>query len=147
MAGTNKDFTLSFDTALAVDSGTNFLAASDTYSTYYIPRAAKGEFNPHKPMFVECFVDTAFTSGGAATLTVSLMGDTDSAFGTEVVLAASDAIAVATLAAGYTFRLPVPPNAMNYNYFRLKYDVGVANMTAGAISAGMVDYFDTNTEV
>jgi len=87
-----------------------------------------------------CMVGTAFTSGGLATMAVSISTAPDSGSGTAgtwVVLETGPAVAVASLTAGTELlRVPIPLGVQKF--LKLTYTVAVANMTAGAIISAMV---------
>lgn len=94
-----------------------------------------------------CLVTTAFTAGGAATLTVQFQGAPDNgsgAPGTYVTYAESRAYAVAELLLGSKL-LPIdvphrdPTLLVTFpRFYRLNYVVATGPMTAGAIVAGIV---------
>lgn len=84
-----------------------------------------------------------FTSGGLGTLKVELVTGTGvDANGQinagEKILEATPAIPVATLVAGYQFRIRSIPHGIDQRYLALKYTVATADMTAGKITAGIV---------
>lgn len=90
-------------------------------------------------------VVTAFTSGGSATLQVIVKAAPDSSGvpGTYFVLEQSDAIAVASLVAGYKFlggELPMANAA--YRFLKISYVIGTAVMTAGTIKCALVPALD-----
>lgn len=82
-------------------------------------------------------VVTTFTSGGAATLEVELVMADDAALTTNLtVLQATGDIALATLVAGYQFRLSSVPHGITKRYLGLRYrNDSAAAFTAGAVSA------------
>lgn len=83
-------------------------------------------------------VDTAVTSGGAATVSFELASDAQAAIatdGTATVHYASAAIAVATLVAGYTAVAVRLPNGTYERYLGILQNVGTAALTAGKINA------------
>lgn len=82
-------------------------------------------------------VSTTFTSGGAATLQVDIISDDDAALGSPTVLQSSAAIPVASLVAGYQFRLALPAG-ISERYLGVQYTIGTAAMTAGALTAGLI---------
>lgn len=81
-------------------------------------------------------------SGGASTLVITLnTDDTLNAGGTDLAadntLWTSASIAKTALTDGAMLvKMPLPPGIQRY--LRLKYTVGTANLTAGAIDAGLV---------
>lgn len=99
---------------------------------------------------VKCLivVNTTFTSGGAATLQAILSAGTGTD-GTdinagEVTLFDSGAIALATLVAGYRFKFRSFVPGTKLRYLQVRYVIATAAMTAGAITAGIIDGDQTN---
>lgn len=88
-------------------------------------------------------VDTAFTSGGSATLVIALAtcATTNGSFET---LLTTDAIPVASLVAGYEAIKKAVPQTGVKRYVKVIYTVGAAAMTAGAVSAFLTPEIDTN---
>lgn len=92
---------------------------------------------------VLCQISTTATGAGSS-LTVALVSGTGvDANGqinaNETVLSQTAAIPLATLAAGYQFRLGSSlPRGNGHRYLALKYSVTSANMTGGKITAGVV---------
>jgi hypothetical protein len=82
-------------------------------------------------------VVTAFTSGGAGTLEVELVMADDAALTTNLtVLQATGDIALATLVAGYQFRIGKLPHGISRRYLGLRYrNDSAAALTAGAVTA------------
>lgn len=81
-------------------------------------------------------VDTTATSGGSATLTVSLITSANADMSSATVIVASPVLALAALTAGSTlFRVTVPPSANYARYVGVRQTTGTAAFTAGAISA------------
>jgi hypothetical protein len=91
--------------------------------------------------FIAQIVQT-FTSGGAATLQVNLVMADDAALTTNlVVLESTPVLALATLVAGYQFRLGHQlPVGITKRYIGLQYIIGTAAMTAGKVTAGVIPY-------
>jgi hypothetical protein len=87
-----------------------------------------------------CMVGTAFTSGGGATMAVSISTAPDSGSGTPGtwgVLETGPAVAVASLTAGTELlRVPMPLGVQKF--LKLTYTVATANMTAGTIISAIV---------
>lgn len=82
-------------------------------------------------------VTTTFTSGGAATLQVNLISDDAAALGSPTILHSTPAIALATLVAGYRFRIGIPPRIAE-QYLGIQYVIGTATTTAGNVTAGLL---------
>jgi hypothetical protein len=88
-------------------------------------------------MFLHVNVGTLFESGGASTLVITLESDDNTSLSSATTHYTSASIAKASLVAGYELIVPMP--VANYQrYLALRYTVGTANFTAGAISATMV---------
>jgi hypothetical protein len=85
----------------------------------------------------------AAVSGGASTVTVDLETDDNSSFSSATTLATTGAIAKATLVAGYQMKIHYMPRGAE-RYIRLNYTVATANLTAGAVTAGIVAGVQTN---
>ena len=92
-----------------------------------------------------CVVTTAFTSGGAGTLTVNLQGATDNGSGAPNAFTtwwSSPAMALATLAVGAQLMgmdMPRPPAGVAIpRFLRMTYAIGGATMTAGQVSSYIV---------
>ena len=70
-------------------------------------------------------------------LTITLQTDTVEGFASPTVLQVSDAVVLASLVAGYKFRLRVPSHGLQ-QFLRLDYNVTGTNPTVGKITAGIV---------
>lgn len=80
-------------------------------------------------------VDTTATSGGSATLAVSLATDDNSSLSSPTKIVTSPAVAVASLTAGTTvFRVRVPAGTYE-RYIGIVQTTGTAAFTAGKINA------------
>lgn len=93
-----------------------------------------------EPMYLVIQVTTAVTSAGAATVKFELASDAAAAIATDgsaTVHAATEAIGKASLVAGYTRVIPLPPAAGNSyeRYVGVLTTVGTAALTAGAVNA------------
>lgn len=102
------------------------------------------------PLFVESFVNTAATSGGSATLVVSLItgdavdGNDDITSPTTVVSAPS--VALAALTAGKRLApLTVPAGTVLGKYLNVLFTVGTANLTGGTFTSTLVPAMLGNT--
>jgi hypothetical protein len=89
-------------------------------------------------------VDQTFTSGGAATLLVDVIMSDNADLSSPTVLNSTPAIALATLVAGYQFRVGLPVG-ITKRYLGLRYTIGTAAMTAGTVTAGIVLDRQTST--
>jgi len=92
------------------------------------------------PVGVLIQVVTTMTAAGAATLTVTIETDDNASFSSATVLYTSGAIAVADLIAGKRPWL-LWFGANNERYIRLVYTVATGPMTAGAVTAGLIEGF------
>lgn len=89
-------------------------------------------------LFLWAQVTTSFASSGAPTMVIQCETDADAAFSdTAILLRSTDALAKATLVAGYMINLPLPIHRLE-RYMRVMYVVSTAVYTAGKISAGLV---------
>jgi hypothetical protein len=87
---------------------------------------------------VLCQVTTTVTSGGAATISAQLIQSANADLSSPTVLVQTPAIALATMIAGYQFRLAVPPG-ISQRYLGMQYVVAGATTTAGAVTSGIVE--------
>lgn len=80
----------------------------------------------------------AFTAAGAATLTIALQESDDEAFTspTSYTLESAAAVAGLTKDKNYVYSLPA---ALSKKYIRLNYTVATGPMTAGKLTAALVD--------
>ena len=93
-----------------------------------------------QPVYLHISVDTAITSGGAATVAFRLVSDATTTIavnGNETLHVESGAVAVASLVAGYNLTLVLPANSPDYERylaFQVRETAGQA-LTAGAVNA------------
>jgi hypothetical protein len=89
-------------------------------------------------------IDTTFTAGGSATLTITVRSSAAEAMSSPVLHTVSTAIPVASLTAGsrVPFSARIPQTALRY--VDVHYTVATGPMTAGAISAQVVADRQTN---
>lgn len=94
-------------------------------------------------------VVTTITSGGAGTLRAEVIIADDAALTSNVVvLAKTDDIALATLVAGYQFRLPSVPFGVTKRYLGMRYqNASAAALTGGAVTAGIIIDRQSNPSV
>lgn len=95
---------------------------------------------------VLCQVITAFT-GATATVQFQLITSASANLGTPTVMDTTEAIAVATLIAGYQVRLSCIPHGVAQRYLGLQYLIATATTTAGTVTAGLVLDRQTNLAV
>lgn len=116
-------------------------SVGNTDSTNTIDQLAAGD--TYVQQFLRVRVNTAFTSGGSATLAVNLVTDDDPAFGSATTIPLVTATPVGSLTAKkvlFQGRLPIGIK----RYRKLVYVVGTAAMTAGKIDAEEVIDIPTN---
>jgi len=88
--------------------------------------------------FLQFLVTTSFTAAGSATMQLELQDSADnSSFSTVYI---TEAIPKATLVAGYKRNFRLPPGLRRY--FRANYTVATGPMTAGNITAQLVQDVD-----
>lgn len=88
-------------------------------------------------------VTETFTSGGAGTLAVNVVQSANADLSSATVLHGTPALALATLRAGYQFRIALPAG-ITQRYIGLQYVIATATMTAGKVTAGLVEAKQTN---
>ena len=94
-----------------------------------------------EPLYLVIQVTTAVTSAGAATVSFEVVSDAAAAIATDTTVtyhAVTEDIGKATLVAGYTRIIPLPPLNSAERYLGLRTNVGTAALTAGAINAFIV---------
>jgi len=121
-------------TALST-AATGLALVGDVIDTEKVRNLAGGG----KPLYLVIQIDTAVTSGGAATLGFVLASDAQAAIavdGTATEHFRTGLIPKATLVAGFGFVLPLPGESPAYErYLGILQNVGVAALTAGKINA------------
>lgn len=85
-----------------------------------------------------CFVGTSVTAAGAATVTITLETDDNSAFSSATVIYSTTAIPKATLVAGFNALDGVKIPSGAERFLRLNYTVATGPLTAGTFTAGLV---------
>lgn len=86
-------------------------------------------------LFLEVTVGATFTAAGAGTLTIALQDSADNATFADVLT--TPPLALASLVVGSRFYIPLP--AKMRRYIRANYTVATGPMTAGNVSAQIVD--------
>jgi len=117
-------------------------ASGDTDSTNVIDVLAAGKGAGNLIPIVGR-VTTTFTSGGSAKLQMKVYTGT-AADDVSTLLTQSDAIAVATCAQGYKFKIPALPKSGVLRFLKITWAVTAAKMTAGAVSAYIGTPEETN---
>lgn len=137
------ELTFSNDQTLAIAVGTALSTKSvDLGANGAAALGGKGYHDVGRggPVQVWCQITATATSGGAGTLQVELvMADNGALTSNLVILQKTEAIALATLVAGYQFRIggTVPPG-ITKQFIGLRYTVATADLTGGTISAGLL---------
>lgn len=92
-----------------------------------------------QPVYLVITVDTAFTSGGSATVQFQLVSDAQdppAGDGTETIHIETQDFPVATLVQGYQIAHPLPMGDLDYErYIGVQAIVATAALTAGKINA------------
>lgn len=130
------DAELRFSNAQAITTGaTNSTNVIDLATTADISRSGG-------PLRCVVEVTTTFTSGGSGTLQFQLVQSASPTLSSPDVLFDSTALAKTVLIAGYRpFDFLVPPTSKRY--LGIIYTVAVADMTTGAVFAGLVENTET----
>jgi hypothetical protein len=130
------DGNLLFDSAAAITSSANSTNTIDL-ANFRDLGVDGGEYAVPKLMVL---VNTAFTTGGGATLQVNFQGSTDNS--TWTTYASSPVYAAAALTAGarlFDIDMPRPPAGVAIpRYVRLSYTVGTSTFSAGAVTSALV---------
>ena len=128
------DERLEFADATALDtSGTDTDLIGDV-----IDLGAASDVGNGQPIYLVIQVDTTVTSAGAATVAFKLASDAQAAIATDgsaTVHYSSDAVAKATLVAGYTVVVVALPIQSYERYLGILTTTGTAALTAGKINA------------
>lgn len=131
--------------AITADAGsTNIVdlkAAGTPYGAAAAVRRDVGKYAHRVPLNIV----VTETFNNLTSLTVSLQVDDDAAFGSPKTVATSEAIAAASLVAGY--QLPFPnyvPEGASERYMRLYYDVTGTAPSTGKMTASVVAARQTN---
>lgn len=112
-------------------------STGDYYSTNVINTSTTlGDIGAGEPIYLICVVDEAFTSGGSATVKISLIDEADTTLdSSSVEIVSTDTIAYTSLTLGKVIVLPVPFGLVTQQYIGVRYDIGTATTTAGTITA------------
>jgi len=105
-----------------------------------IPLSVVGDIGAGDPIYLVIEVDTAVTSGGAATVSFELVSDATAALATDgssTIHFATAAIPKATLVAGYVVAIVALPmqGPVYEGFLGILQNVGTAALTAGKINA------------
>lgn len=123
---------------VAAHASTNVYDLGATGTPWLSSTALDRDIALGNPMPILIKVDTTFTSGGSATLTVAIQTDDNAGFSSATSLWTSSAIAVASLVRGLEiFSGYINTNWALERYLRVLYTVGTAAMTAGLLTASI----------
>jgi len=115
------------------------LGGANTYNIGDIIDSQVARDLGQKTVYLVINVDTAFTSGGSATVQFQIVSDSTDTIatdGTQTIHGQTFAIPVATLVAGYQLIIPLPPENPPYErYLAFQQVTAVAALTAGNINA------------
>ena len=122
-----------FDRLNEFSDSQDFTATGNTVSTNVIDLGEAGDAYGRE-MYLVVQVPVAVTSGGAATVTVTLETDDNEAIASAKDLYVSEAFAIADMSEGsQLLAVRIPQGCQQY--LRISYAVGVAVLTAGAFDA------------
>lgn len=126
-------------TTLPTGTGTNNIGdVVDLSAGVPVQTATRIGADASKQLYIHFTVTTAVTSGGAATVQFQVVSADDDALSTNVVIInQTDAIAVATLVAGYQ-EIVALPHKIGGRYLGIREVVATAALTAGAIDSGIM---------
>ncbi len=123
------------DAVAASTAGTGTYALGSQYDLGVATR----DIGQGQPLYLVISVDTAFTSGGSATVQFQLVSDAQdppAADGTETIHIETQDFPVATLVAGYKIVHPLPMGDLDYErYVGMQTIIATAALTAGKINA------------
>lgn len=88
--------------------------------------------------YIPLLIQVVETFATLTSLTVTVEMDDNAAFSSATTIATTQAVAAATLVAGYVFQITAIPIRTTERYIRLKYTVAGSDATAGKITAGIV---------
>lgn len=114
-------------------------------STNTVDLGVARDIAPGKPLYAVFQIDTTFTAAGAATMNCQIVSSAAANLGSPTVIADSGPIAVAQLTAGRRLiGVPIGPNPVaatpnGQRFIGAQYTVATGPMTAGAITATIVD--------
>lgn len=101
-----------------------------------IDLGAAQQLNDPEKLFLVIVMDVTATSGGSATAAFALLTDDNAAMSSPTVVWQGNAVAVASLVAGYRYAVvQIPKGASLERYLGLRQVTGTAAFTAGAVNA------------
>lgn len=126
--------------SLTAGSATGQAVTTTANSTNVVDLSQARDIGEGEDLYVQFTVGTAFTAGGAATLTPTIVVSAADSLTTPTTIATAGTIAVATLVAGYSFAVRLNPliASLGLRYLGAIYTVATGPMTAGTITADIV---------
>ena len=126
--------------SLTAGSATGQAVTTTANSTNVVDLSLARDVGEGEDLYVQFTVGTAFTAGGAATLTPTIVVSAADSLTTPTTIATAGTIAVATLVAGYSFAVRLNPliASLGLRYLGAIYTVATGPMTAGTITADIV---------
>jgi len=134
--------------SLTAGSATGQSVTVTANSTNVVDLSLARDIGEGEDLYVQFTVGTAFTAAGAATLTPTIVVSAADTLSTPTTIGTSGTIAVASLIAGYTFVIRLNPqlfgstttvSSLGLRYLGAIYTVATGPMTAGTITADIVD--------
>ena len=126
--------------SLTAGSATGQAVTATANSTNVVDLSLARDVGEGEDLYVQFTVGTAFTAGGSATLTPTIVVSAADSLTTPTTIATAGTIAVATLVAGYSFVVRLNPQiaSLGLRYLGAIYTVATGPMTAGTITADIV---------
>ena len=126
--------------SLTAGSATGQAVTATANSTNVVDLSLARDVGEGADLYVQFTVGTAFTAGGSATLTPTIVVSAADSLTTPTTIATAGTIAVATLVAGYSFAVRLNPQiaSLGLRYLGAIYTVATGPMTAGTITADIV---------
>ena len=126
--------------SLTAGTATGQAVTTTANSTNVVDLSLARDVGEGEELYVQFTVGTAFTAGGSATLTPTIVVSAADTLSTPTTIATAGTIAVATLVAGYSFAVRLNPQiaSLGLRYLGAIYTVATGPMTAGTITADIV---------
>lgn len=119
------------------------VTAAAATTNYYDASAARDLGIHDGPLQVVITCTETVTSGGASTVQFQLQCDDNTSFSSAKTVVQTDAIAKATLVAGYQLFLPVPIG-LDERYLQVYFNVATADLTAGKFTVDITPSVQKN---
>lgn len=118
----------------ATAASTNYVDLGALTTIPTTPNTATATRDLGKGTKIRLLCQVTETFATLTSLKVAIQGDSDSGFGTAVTVVESEAIALASLVAGYKFAgLDFVPRNFTYRYLRANFTVAGSDATAGKV--------------